>query len=72
MHQFSFLFYRSNILPKNGTTENKSIENKRKIGKTFQGSEGPRRINLNVTMLTTFKMILFIKVQIELEFLPSD
>lgn len=48
------------------------VENKRKIGKTFQGSEGPRRINLNVTMLTILKTILFIKVQIELELLPSD
>lgn len=42
-----------------------------KLGRKSSRDEGPRRINLNVTPLTTFKIILLINVQIELEFLPS-
>ena len=45
---------------------------KQKNWKNVQGGEGPRRVNLNVPWQLTFKMTVFRKVQIEVEFSLSD
>lgn len=57
------------MLPNMGQQEIETQRLREKLEKEFKVAQG-WRTKLNVPVLTTFKMILFIKVQTELELLP--